>query len=475
MKEHVNNIASIGKNFRNKVLFDSYENVDYSEFFKNVHAKNMENKNFLSDFFSAVSDFFSKIFGSSSTSKPPQCVSPTIISQSSNSTLRVGDSVTFSVLAQGTAPLKYQWKKNGYVIEGATLAAYSIPLLQDSDFAVYTVVVSNRCGTVSSSAITLSKKSPNIWGALIAGSLTNPVKLSTIQALKAQRIRLLTVVDSWTGSGTALDFFTNSGTPFSLNLRNHIDPQGGSVAFPTDLEAYTINISSILDKYKPQLVVVENEEDNPAYFNSSIYDYIAELQTAVLVAHNRGLKITNGGITGALKLVLYRHYKDTGQTEKAEALKQNAINSRYWTALENGTSVAMEDRIAKIKTLLTAYATIDIDYVNIHLYEPFKYQGSDTRDETFEVATSTIQELADFVRQATGKPVVSNETGTYNHSPELVKSVMQKCIDADLKLVDWYSGDGTALGDGLAVALNEQDGTLRAGGIAFAEFITDKY
>ena len=48
-------------------------------------------------------------------------VAPSITTQPANRAVSVGQVAAFSVTATGTAPLTYQWKKNGAAISGATL------------------------------------------------------------------------------------------------------------------------------------------------------------------------------------------------------------------------------------------------------------------------------------------------------------------------------------------------------------------
>ena len=84
---------------------------------------------------------------------------PAITTQPKSQSVDEGDSVTFSVVASGTAPLKYQWKKNGSNISGATGASYTISSAKSSDAGSYTVTVSNSAGNVNSSVATLTVKS----------------------------------------------------------------------------------------------------------------------------------------------------------------------------------------------------------------------------------------------------------------------------------------------------------------------------
>lgn len=83
-------------------------------------------------------------------------VAPTIGSVSGAGTVVTGDSFSLSVSAYGTAPLSYQWRKDGTAISGATNSYYSKSNAQAADAGSYTVVVSNSQGSVTSSALIVS-------------------------------------------------------------------------------------------------------------------------------------------------------------------------------------------------------------------------------------------------------------------------------------------------------------------------------
>src|SRR6267143_5623872 len=76
------------------------------------------------------------------TVNPPP-VAPTITMQPANQAVTAGQTATFTVVASGTAPLSYQWKKNGANISGATLASYTTPATTTADSgSAFVVVVS---------------------------------------------------------------------------------------------------------------------------------------------------------------------------------------------------------------------------------------------------------------------------------------------------------------------------------------------
>ncbi|MBI2950091.1 MAG: immunoglobulin domain-containing protein [Verrucomicrobia bacterium] len=91
---------------------------------------------------------------------PPPAVAPTIATQPQGTTVTAGASVTLTVAANGTAPLAYQWKKNGQSIAGATQQTLTLSNAQASDSGSYTVDVSNSAGTVTSQAVVVTVNAP---------------------------------------------------------------------------------------------------------------------------------------------------------------------------------------------------------------------------------------------------------------------------------------------------------------------------
>jgi hypothetical protein len=82
---------------------------------------------------------------------------PTITTQPQSRSVSAGQTATFSVAASGTAPLSYQWLRNGTALAGATSAAYTTPATTAADNgATFSVRVSNAYGSVTSSNATLT-------------------------------------------------------------------------------------------------------------------------------------------------------------------------------------------------------------------------------------------------------------------------------------------------------------------------------
>jgi hypothetical protein len=81
---------------------------------------------------------------------------PAITTQPASQTVSAGSSVTFTVVASGTAPLTYQWKKNGVAIPNANTASLALTSVTSADAGSYSVVVSNSAGSATSSAAVLT-------------------------------------------------------------------------------------------------------------------------------------------------------------------------------------------------------------------------------------------------------------------------------------------------------------------------------
>lgn len=96
--------------------------------------------------------------GGGGGSDPPADTSaaPTISAQPADLSVRAGQAASFTVTGGGTAPLSYQWQRNGAAIPGATSASYVIAGVSPADSgASFTVTISNAKGTVSSNPATL--------------------------------------------------------------------------------------------------------------------------------------------------------------------------------------------------------------------------------------------------------------------------------------------------------------------------------
>ena len=91
------------------------------------------------------------------TSSP---VAPTITTQPANVASGERQNATFTVSATGTAPLTYQWRRDGTAIPGAVYSTLHITDVQPDHAGSYSVVVTNTAGSATSTTATLVETVP---------------------------------------------------------------------------------------------------------------------------------------------------------------------------------------------------------------------------------------------------------------------------------------------------------------------------
>lgn len=79
-----------------------------------------------------------------------------ITSQPSNQALNAGASAAMSIAATGTAPISYQWYRNGSALIGATTSTLNLANVSTTDSGSYYCVVTNPGSSATSGSATLS-------------------------------------------------------------------------------------------------------------------------------------------------------------------------------------------------------------------------------------------------------------------------------------------------------------------------------
>ncbi|PYJ81494.1 MAG: hypothetical protein DME22_20950 [Verrucomicrobia bacterium] len=97
-------------------------------------------------------------------------VPPSITQQPQTQTVLVGSAATFTVGVTGTAPLSYQWRRNGINIGGATSSILVINNVQTQNAGSYTVRITNAVGSVTSNPATLTVASGQFSAVMVGAN-----------------------------------------------------------------------------------------------------------------------------------------------------------------------------------------------------------------------------------------------------------------------------------------------------------------
>ncbi len=92
---------------------------------------------------------------------------PAILTHPQGSTAYIGQPFTFTVVADGSEPLFYQWRKDGTPLPGAEAPTLSLAAVQSDDAGVYTCEIRNRAGdwlgnAVSNAAVLTVESTPAV-------------------------------------------------------------------------------------------------------------------------------------------------------------------------------------------------------------------------------------------------------------------------------------------------------------------------
>jgi hypothetical protein len=177
-------------------------------------------------------------------------VAPTIAAQPASTSVAAGKTATFSVTANGTAPLSYQWKK-GTTNVGTNSASYTTPATTSSDNGdKFSVTVTNSFGNITSSTATLTVTAPDTKPAITtqpanitvsAGqTATFTVDATGTAPLTYQWMQGTTIVGSSSASYTTpATTSSNSGEKFSVTVSNSAGSITSSMATLTVTAAAT--------------------------------------------------------------------------------------------------------------------------------------------------------------------------------------------------------------------------------------------
>ena len=182
---------------------------------------------------------------------------PAITTQPAAQTVTEGQTATFSVTATGTAPLTYQWKKGGTDISGATSSTYTTPATVSADnAAVFTVVVTNGTGSVTSSSATLTvtaaapvapaiSTQPTAQSIAAGASATFSVAATGTGTLSYQWKKGSTVIPGATTSSytTPAMGYAGNGAEYSVVVSN------GAGSITSSTATLTVSKSSIAKSY----------------------------------------------------------------------------------------------------------------------------------------------------------------------------------------------------------------------------------
>ncbi len=184
-----------------------------------------------------------------------------ITTQPTSRSVTAGQTASFSVATTGTAPITYQWMKNGAAIGRANSSNYSTPVTTIADNGThFTVKVSNSAGTVTSNTATLAVTAPVVAPSISAQPVGRTVVAGQTSSFSVTAAGTATLTYQWTKNRVAISGAnaatyitpatktTDSGSQFAVTVTN----ASGSVTSST--ATLTVNAAAVAPSISAQPV-----------------------------------------------------------------------------------------------------------------------------------------------------------------------------------------------------------------------------
>jgi glucuronoarabinoxylan endo-1,4-beta-xylanase len=336
----------------------------------------------------------------------------------------LGQTATFTVVATGTAPLSYQWQKNGASIAGATATSYTTPGTTTADSgATFRVVVSNTAGTVTSAAATLTVNNSTPDTTPPTVSIAAPTNGATVSgvAIVSGTASDNVAVSSVQVSVDNGNFSNASGTnnwTFSLDTGSLGNATHTLIAKATDSSGNTATSGSIS-------IIVNNGSSPTATINwTDVHQQIdgfgaasAFTGTGITDSQADLFWSTSSGV--GLSLLRTQIQPDGTYPESATMQKAQARGVKIWGApwtppanmktnnsLTNGGSLLAIDYQAYANYLSQYVLTLKNSY-GISLYA-LSVQNEPDFTATYRSCTWTAQNIHDFILNNLGPTMASS-------------------------------------------------------------------
>ena len=206
----------------------------------------------------------------------PAATAPSITSQPANQTVTAGQTAAFSVTASGTAPLTYQWRKNGVNISGATASSYTTPATATTDSgSTFSVIVTNSAGSATSNNATLT-----VNAATTAPSITSQPASQTVTA----------------GQTASFSVAANGTAPMSYQWRKNGTNISGATA-----SSYTTPATTSTDNGTAFSVIITNSAGSATSNNAMLTVNAANVAPSITT--QPGNQTVNAGQTATFSVL----------------------------------------------------------------------------------------------------------------------------------------------------------------------------
>ncbi|MBL9206571.1 MAG: immunoglobulin domain-containing protein, partial [Opitutaceae bacterium] len=151
-------------------------------------------------------------------------VAPSFTSQPASASANVGGSVSFTASASGTAPITYQWTKDGAPINGATSTTLTLNAVTLASAGSYQLTATNAAGSAQSNAAMLTVTQPAVAPSFTSQPANASATVGGTVTFTASASGTVPITYQWTKDGAPI----NGATSTTLTLNSVTLASAGS-------------------------------------------------------------------------------------------------------------------------------------------------------------------------------------------------------------------------------------------------------
>ncbi|HEU5080686.1 MAG TPA: immunoglobulin domain-containing protein [Opitutaceae bacterium] len=264
-------------------------------------------------------------------------VAPSITTQPVAKSVTAGQSASFSVVAAGTGPLTYQWRKNGVNISGTNSSTFSIASTNTGNAGSYSVVVSNSAGSVTSNAVNLTVAPVVVPPSIILQPTAQSVTAGQAASFSVTATGSATLTYQWRRNGVNV----SGATSATLNLANVSNAQAGTYSVVVSNSAGSVTSTNVT-------LTVNAAPVGPSITTQPLASSVTAGQTAsfsVTATGSATLKYQwakdGNNISGATSSVYTIAVTATGDSGNYSVTVSNSVGSVTSTAVRLNVAAAL--------------------------------------------------------------------------------------------------------------------------------------
>jgi len=329
------------------------------------------------------------------------------------------------------------------------------------------VTISNNVPNISSIAstpvianTTESSNPLNPFGLMLGNTIKSPGdEIEVAKNMGARYYRFGVTLTEVPDNITATKIL-NNGLNAVITIRYNGNQKGPSSP-PPDISVFKNSISKVIDRDHPSVLVYENEEDSPNFnfYTGNNTQYLEGLKAVCEVAHQKGVKCANGGITSASSVLVTADYyeNENPNSEKFNIVTNNTLHPYFEKIFQDGgnttTNPYFADRIISAKELISKYKENGADYMNFHWHAQ---------------SSAALALVIEVLRNQSGLPVITNEFAPETmNTPDGLFQLLNTFYELQVPIAIEY-----ALGSNV---LTNSDGTLLSDGQVYQQFMNQHF